>query len=93
MHSFLHIILFTILPVNFLNFQVDKLTEELRRLTKQTEEKEAEMKSKNLASGGGANKIGKKDLKKYGAMVREKIESYKKMREELGAMRSGESCI
>ena len=40
-------------------------------------------------NSGASSKIGKKDLKKYGAMVREKIESYKKMREELAAMRSG----
>jgi len=31
--------------------------------------------------------MGKKDLKKYGAVVREKIEKYKKMREELAALR------
>ena len=70
--------------------KVDKLSEELRRLNKLVEEKEQELKNKNLANGNGAGKIGKKDLKKYGAQVREKIESYKKMREELAAMRSGQ---
>lgn len=38
-----------------------------------------------LHSGG---RIGKKELKKYGAQVKEKIEVYKKMREELASMRS-----
>jgi uncharacterized protein YjgD (DUF1641 family) len=32
--------------------------------------------------------MGKKDLKKYGAVVREKIDKYKKMREELASLRS-----
>ena len=32
--------------------------------------------------------MGKKDLKKYGAVVREKIDKYKKMREELAALRA-----
>ena len=32
--------------------------------------------------------MAKIDLKKYGAQVREKIDKYKKMREELSALRS-----
>jgi chromosome segregation ATPase len=65
--------------------EVEKLHEELKRLQRQTEEKEAEIKASGKAN---ANKMGKKDLKKYGAVVREKIEKYKKMREELAALRS-----
>jgi chromosome segregation ATPase len=64
--------------------EVERLSEELRRLNKQTEDKEADLKSK----GGTSGKIGKRDLKKYGAVVREKIEGYKKMREELAALRA-----
>ena len=52
----------------------------------QVEEKEADLKAQGRAGGNG--KMGKKDLKKYGAVVREKIEKYKKMREELGSLRS-----
>lgn len=56
------------------------------RLTRQTEEKENDLKAQGKGSGAGG-KMGKKDLKKYGAVVREKIEKYKKMREELAALR------
>lgn len=68
--------------------EVDKLQEELRRLQKQIEEKDAEMNAQGRGSGGGGGKLAKRDLKKYGAVVREKIEKYKKMREELAALRS-----
>ena len=66
--------------------EVEKLLEELKRLTRQTEEKENELKAQG--KGGNNGKMGKKDLKKYGAVVREKIEKYKKMREELAALRA-----
>jgi DNA repair exonuclease SbcCD ATPase subunit len=65
--------------------EVEKLQEELRRVQRQMEEKDAEMKAQGRS---GSGKMGKKDLKKYGAIVREKIEKYKKMREELGAIRA-----
>eukprot|EP01038_Epipyxis_sp_PR26KG_P004215 gene4215-5990_t len=64
--------------------EVDKLNEELRRINRQIEEKESDLK----ASGKNGNKLGKKDLKKYGAVVRDKIEKYKKMKEELSSLRS-----
>lgn len=64
--------------------EVEKLSEDSRRIQRQIEEKESELRAK----GKNANKIGKSDLKKYGAVVREKIEKYKKMREELGNLRS-----
>jgi chromosome segregation ATPase len=35
-----------------------------------------------------SNKPGKRDLKRYGAQVRDKIEKYKKMREEIAALRA-----
>lgn len=64
--------------------EYEKLQEEKRKLLKQTEEKEAEMDAKARASGGRV----KKDIKKYGAQVREKIESYKKMRDEISSLRN-----
>lgn len=67
--------------------EVEKVLEELKRVQRQTEEKENELKAAGRG-GGGAGKMGKKDLKKYGAIVREKIEKYKKMREELSALRA-----
>jgi intraflagellar transport protein 81 len=65
--------------------EVEKLMEELRRIQRQSEEKEAEMKAQGKNNAG---KMGKRDLKKYGAIVREKIEKYKKMREDLSALRA-----
>jgi hypothetical protein len=65
--------------------EVDKLQEELRRLQRQTEEKDAEQKAQGKNNAG---KMGKRDLKKYGAIVREKIEKYKKMKEDLSALRA-----
>lgn len=65
--------------------EVEKLQEELRRLQRQTEEKEAEQKASGRNNGG---KMGKRDLKKYGAIVREKIEKYKKLKEDLSALRA-----
>lgn len=62
----------------------EKLLEEKRKILKQTEEKEAEMDAKARASGGRL----KKDMKKYGAQVREKIETYKKMRDEISSLRN-----
>jgi len=67
--------------------EVEKLEEELRRLQRQIDEKDAELKAQGRGAGG-SGKIVKRDLKKYGAIVREKIEKYKKMREDLAALRS-----
>lgn len=64
--------------------EVEKFSEEKRRLKKLIEDKEEELRS----AGKGANKLGRKDLKKYGAIVRDKIEVYKKMRDELAALRN-----
>lgn len=71
--------------------EIETLSEELRRLNKQIDEKESELRQQNKASGNNdksSNKINKKELKRYGAVVKEKIEVYKKMREELAALRS-----
>ena len=67
--------------------EVEKLQEELRRLSKHMEEKDNELKAQGKSSSNN-NKLGTKDLKKYGAVVREKIEKYKKMREELSNLRA-----
>jgi intraflagellar transport protein 81 len=64
--------------------EIEKLVEDKRRLRKQIEDKENELR----AQGKGSGKIGKMELKKYGAMVRDKIEDYKRMREELSAVRA-----
>lgn len=61
--------------------EIEKLLEEKRRIRRSLEEKEAESK----ASGKG--KIGKMDLQKYGAIVKDKVEKYKRMRDELSSLR------
>ena len=66
--------------------EVERITEEKRRITKHTEDKEAELKAQGKLGVKGT-KFGKQDLKKYGAQVKEKIEKYKKMREELSLLR------
>ena len=63
--------------------EVEKLNEEKNRITRQIEEKEASRRSQN--KGGKVDRI---DKKKYSGQVREKIEKYKKMREELSAHRA-----
>lgn len=64
--------------------EVEKLSEEKRRLRKLVDDKEEDLK----AAGKGVNKLGRKDLKKYGAVVKDKIEVYKRMRDELAALRA-----
>jgi intraflagellar transport protein 81 len=66
---------------------IETLSEELRRINRQIEEKESELRQQSK-SGSATNKITKKELKRYGAAVKEKIEVYKKMREELASLRS-----
>jgi intraflagellar transport protein 81 len=63
---------------------LDRLADERRRLMRQMEEKEAQAQ----ACGETPNRLGKMDLKRYGAVVREKIDKYRKMREELSALRA-----
>jgi intraflagellar transport protein 81 len=65
--------------------EVNKLTEDKRRVLKQIEDKENELKASGKLSG---NKMGKQDLNKYTAVVRQKIEQYKKMRDELNSCRA-----
>lgn len=65
--------------------EVDRLTEDKRRVLKQIEDKENELKASGKLSG---NKMGKQDLNKYTAVVRQKIEQYKKMRDELNSCRA-----
>ena len=62
--------------------EVDRLVEEKRRIQKLIEDKEAELQA------SGVQAKGKMDLKKYGAIVRDKIEKYKRMREELASLRA-----
>lgn len=63
--------------------EYDRLLETKSRLRRQIDDKENEVR----ASGKMNNKITKMDLQKYGAVVREKIEKYKKMRDELAYLR------
>jgi len=63
---------------------LERLEDERRRLTRNLEEKEAQAH----ARGETPNRLGKMDLKRYGAVVRDKIEKYRKMREELSALRA-----
>ena len=65
--------------------EIEKLNEDKRRAMKAIEEKEADLRSKGLM---GSSQVGKMDLKKYGAVVKDKIEKYKRMRDELSAVRS-----
>jgi intraflagellar transport protein 81 len=58
---------------------VERLSEEKRRLRKAVDDKEEELRS----AGKGGGKLGRKDLKKYSALVRDKIEVYKTMRAEI----------
>jgi len=62
--------------------EVERLTEEKNKIIRQTEEKEAQLEAQ------GKNKGPKRDLKKYGAQVREKIETYKRMRDEISSLRA-----
>lgn len=70
--------------------EVEGLQEELRRIHRQMEEKETEVRDKNrhLASGTGPGRVTKKEVKRYGQVVREKMEVYKKMKGEIEAMRA-----
>jgi intraflagellar transport protein 81 len=79
--------------------EIETLQEELRRLQRQVEEKEQEYRAQNQRNmannmnsssnnNNNSGKIGKKELKKYGQVVKDKIEVYKKMREEIAFLRS-----
>lgn len=63
--------------------ELEKCLENKRRITKQFEDKEEQ-----LQASGVDTKNTKMDLKKYGAIVRDKIEKYKRMREELATLRN-----
>ena len=63
---------------------IERITDERRRLMRQLEDKEAQL----AAKGHDMSKMGKMDLKRYGAVVREKIEKYRRMREELSGLRA-----
>lgn len=65
--------------------ELDSLLEESRRISKLVEEKEEELRSKG--KGGSGGRVTKNDVKKFGAIVKEKIEKYKKMKEEIGRQR------
>merc|ERR1711871_920254 len=64
---------------------LDKLNDEKRRLIRQQEEKEAYLR----AQGKSLSKTPKRmDFDKYAAIVKNKIEKYKKMRDELSGLRA-----
>eukprot|EP00607_Mallomonas_marina_P005930 CAMPEP_0182425364 /NCGR_PEP_ID=MMETSP1167-20130531/11775_1 /TAXON_ID=2988 /ORGANISM="Mallomonas Sp, Strain CCMP3275" /LENGTH=679 /DNA_ID=CAMNT_0024606011 /DNA_START=12 /DNA_END=2051 /DNA_ORIENTATION=- len=63
---------------------VERLNEDKRRLLRQIEERESSLR----AQGKGSVKADRMDKKKYSAQVREKIEKYKKLREQLSAYRA-----
>ena len=66
--------------------EIEKLTEEKRRLTKQMEEKNNELRAKGKL-GGKTGQITQDDLKRYGAEVKNKVEKYKTMRKEQDMLR------
>jgi intraflagellar transport protein 81 len=61
---------------------LEEVLEEKRRWSRQYDDKEEQ-----LQASGVDTRSTKMDLKKYGAIVREKIEKYKRMREELASLR------
>lgn len=63
---------------------ISKLLEEKSNLTRKLDDKENELR----AQGKSSAKMGKMDLKKYGAEVKLKIDKYKKMREQLSQVRA-----
>lgn len=66
--------------------EVSRLTEDKTKLKRQIEDKERELEMQGKQNG---NKMSiKKDIKKYGAQVREKIDTYKRMREEIASLRA-----
>jgi intraflagellar transport protein 81 len=65
--------------------EMESLLEENRRLSKLQEEKEEELRSKG--KGGAGGRVTKSDVKKFGAIVKDKVEKYKKMKEEIGRQR------
>lgn len=65
----------------------NRLQDEIKRMNKQIEDKEADMRAA-MRGNSNSNKITKKELKRYGGVVKEKIEVYKKMRDDLGALRA-----
>ena len=67
--------------------EIEKLTEEKRRLSKQIEEKNNELRAKGKL-GDNKGKITQDQLKRYGAEVKGKVEQYKVMRKEQDALRS-----
>lgn len=69
----------------------ERLLEERRRVRKQIEDKENEMKAqglKNPNSAMSSKAMGKKDFLKFEAALKEKLEGYKRMREELTALKA-----
>lgn len=74
--------------------EIEVLNEEIRRINKQIHDREQEMiQSASNGNGGGpvaanGKVVNKKELKRYGAVVKDKIEVYKKMRDELSSLRS-----
>jgi cell shape-determining protein MreC len=51
----------------------------------QLEDREQQLQALGRAN---SSKLGKRDLKRFGAQVKDKIEKYKRMREEIAALRA-----
>ena len=65
--------------------ELDKLNDEKRRLIRQQEEKDSYLR----AQGKSVSKVPRKmEFDKYAAVVKDKIEKYKKMRDELSGLRA-----
>jgi len=62
---------------------IEQLSDERRRLMRQLDEKEAAARAR-----GDSPSKAKVDMQRYGAVFREKIDKFRKMREELGSLRA-----
>lgn len=61
--------------------EFEKLLEEKRRISKLTQEKEEEMNSKGRGANNG--RVTKSEVKRFGIIVRDKIDKFRKMKEEI----------
>jgi intraflagellar transport protein 81 len=69
--------------------ETTRLQDEVKRMNKQIDDKEHELRNHAKGmSAGNSNKITKKELKRFGQVVKEKIDVYKKLRDDLSALRA-----
>ncbi|CAM9445118.1 unnamed protein product [Ectocarpus sp. 13 AM-2016] len=68
----------------------ERLQEDRAKLAAEIEDKESKMEGLNSGSrgGGGSNGMSKEELRQYGALLREKTQTYLKMKGELAATRA-----